>query len=1094
MQVFSPFVMLTIALGQLWSLPNASAQQTEASRGQAVSHIDFVTLANQAYALHRQRKNAEAIDVVERAEREGASSALPQTNEVARAWNSLGMTLFELGYNERAKSAYDRAFAIANAVSAPDATLRADLLNNLGQVENLLGHNEKAREYLEAALALRQQSADTPPRALAVVMDNLATAYARARDLDKAEELHLKALEIFEREDGMTSDDAATAAGSLGDLYAVKRDYRRAEAYQLRAFDAHHRLYGIEHEDTLLDATNLAALYLQVGDEARTERLANLLLSIGGAKPGKQHVSAANSAYHLAEQAHFQWQLGLAERLAVRAVEIFRAVLGPNDAQTLKGLFLLASIQAAKSDFSSAEKNYRSLMGAYSAQGNSRDGAAATVQLAKVYREWRSYPAAIELLEKAIYELRAQKGIPPEDIASALGNLAQVYFEADNPSAAEKKYDEALTVVKDEKHSFERPWLLHGRALLWYHLGKYEQAQQGLEEALGIWAEARSSEHPFVATTIANLALVTWARNDATKTVELLSRVSEIRERELHRTLTVGTEQQRLGYARGMQSDLAKALSFCFGTSGCTGDAARLSATLLLQRKGLVLDAITDTMRQIRQELSAEDRKLVYRLEAVRRSISEQMHSTLVSGQLPTQTEDLEQLLKQEADLQTALSYKSAAFQASLEPVTFEAVRRRLPAGATLIEFIKYSVFEPIRAGYGRPWRGERYAALVLSGESEPRWFNLGPAAEIENAVQAFRMRLRDRNAAYTASEAERLYGLVIAPLKGALSNPTRAKPPLLLIAPDGSLNIIPFGLLSEKNGAAIKDRFVVDYVSSGRDLLQRQAVVSSKQIVVIAGPDFNAQAEGESLKATMHLPEQGKFAPIPGTKKEAAQLDRLLDGVSSFTDEKATVAALRAVDRPAVLHIATHGVFIRIDRVEPQVTSDFLQVGDSSYLFLHSTPSALDNPLLFSGLALAGANKAARGANSGIISALEISGLQLQGTQLVVLSACETGLGTTRGGEEFSGLRRAISIAGAASQVTSLWKVDDAATSALMVHYYGLLLKGAGRAEALQLAQKRIQRGHPKWRHPFYWAGFIVSGDWKPIDQLAPRAGKRGS
>lgn len=1087
MRVLCLLLWLTLALG----VPLGYAQQSETIQDRGAAGSDFVTLANRAYALHRERKDEEALAIAERAEQAASQGNLPESNDVARAWNSLGMLMFELDYNERAKQAYEKAFALANTISAPDADLRCNLLNNLGQVEGRLGQYEKAREHLEEALALLEASSTTTPRGLAVALDNLGLAYDHDGDLDKAEKLHLKALEIFEREAGMV-DDAATTTGNLAMVYRLKRDYRRAEAYALRAFDTHQRLFGLEHDHTLLDAVNLAQLYMDIGDTSKAEALVNLLVRVGGDEPGKRHRAIANYLYFLAEQAQFHWELGLAERLAARAVDISRTILGPYDAETLRALVLQASIQAARSDFPSAEKNYRWLLNAYSGQRKTKEAAGIMVQLAKVHVQWGNSSLAIELLQRAIADLRALHDVDLEELASALGNLAGVYFKSDQVDAAARSYNEALELVKDQRSSEERPWLLHGRGLLWYHVAKYKPALEDLERARDIWIESHGQDHPFVATTIANLALVAWAQGDPRKTIEYLSETAKVRERELQRTLTIGTERQRLAFARDLQDDLYKILSFCFGAQSCNGDAARLSATLVLQRKGRVLDAMTDTMQRVRMELPPEDRKLLYRLEEVHAEISRQISPTLVTGDLPRVPVRLEQLLKREAELQSALSYKSASYQSALRPVSLDAVQQALPTEATLIEFVQYTVFDPIRVGHGSPWRGDRYAALVLRRGNEPRWFDLGAAETIDRAVQAFRARLRNYAEAYRRAEAQSLYRLVIGPLESALPKPASKTPSLLLIAPDGLLNIIPFGLLGEKKDQTLLNRFVVDYLTSGRELLGERRASESSNVVVIANPSFNAQVRGDAPKSRSPLAGRGGFTALPGTKREADALQDLFSDLKLFSEDTATVAALKAIEHPAVLHIATHGVFLRIDNIEPQRTTDLLQIGDESYFFSLSSPSPLDNPLLFSGLALAGANKPAEGTNYGVITALEISGLQLQGTELVVLSACETGLGTTRRGEEFAGLRRAISIAGAASQVTSLWKVADAATSQLMREYYRLILEGKGRAEALQLAQQRIRNDHPQWRHPYFWAAFIPSGNWTPIAQLASRPKKR--
>jgi CHAT domain-containing protein len=144
----------------------------------------------------------------------------------------------------------------------------------------------------------------------------------------------------------------------------------------------------------------------------------------------------------------------------------------------------------------------------------------------------------------------------------------------------------------------------------------------------------------------------------------------------------------------------------------------------------------------------------------------------------------------------------------------------------------------------------------------------------------------------------------------------------------------------------------------------------------------------------------------------------------------------------------------------------------------------AARGPLLRSGLGLAGANRTGGdGADDGLLTALEATGLDLWGTELVVLSACDTGVGEVRSGDGVYGLRRALTLAGAEAQLSSLWAVSDRATRELMVAYYGELLAGRGRSEALRRTQLALLRD-PRRRHPFYWAGFIPSGAWWPLDR----------
>jgi hypothetical protein len=229
-------------------------------------------------------------------------------------------------------------------------------------------------------------------------------------------------------------------------------------------------------------------------------------------------------------------------------------------------------------------------------------------------------------------------------------------------------------------------------------------------------------------------------------------------------------------------------------------------------------------------------------------------------------------------------------------------------------------------------------------------------------------------------------------------------------------------------------------------------------------------------------LLESVRFPALPGTEAEARALAALLDHPTVVTGAQATEDVLRGVHGPRILHVATHGFFLED---EPQRSA-----GDDRGFVLdvgvrQPPPAARgpreDNPLLRSGLVFAGANRHAA-AHDGLMTALEASALDLWGTELVVLSACETGMGKVENADGVFGLRRALVMAGAESQVMSLWKVDDEATRELMTSYYARLVKGGGRSEALRQAQIELSRtaGH---EHPYYWASFIPSGEWRTLD-----------
>jgi CHAT domain-containing protein len=214
------------------------------------------------------------------------------------------------------------------------------------------------------------------------------------------------------------------------------------------------------------------------------------------------------------------------------------------------------------------------------------------------------------------------------------------------------------------------------------------------------------------------------------------------------------------------------------------------------------------------------------------------------------------------------------------------------------------------------------------------------------------------------------------------------------------------------------------------------------------------------------------QFTPLPGTAAEAKALKSLLKLTDDqvLTQGKATEAALKQLTGPRILHLATHGFFLADQAVDR--TSEPLRLLGQDGL---PVPKG-EHPLLRSGLALAGANRLRSGQDDGILTALEVAGLDLVGTELAVLSACETGVGNVLNGEGVYGLRRALVLAGVQTQLVSLWKVDDTATKELIVDYYQRLSVGAGHSAALRQAQLTMLQD-PERTHPYYWGAFIVVG-----------------
>lgn len=377
-------------------------------------------------------------------------------------------------------------------------------------------------------------------------------------------------------------------------------------------------------------------------------------------------------------------------------------------------------------------------------------------------------------------------------------------------------------------------------------------------------------------------------------------------------------------------------------------------------------------------------------------------------------------------------------------------MQARLPAGAALVEFVHYRRFDP--GNPAQPWNEPHYLAYVIPPEGRPRWVPLGEAAPIEAHVRTAHAALIGRSS--SAREALRaLDEAIFAPVRRTLGPIDH-----VLLSPDSALHLVPFAALIDEDGQYLVDRMLITYVTSGRDLLRGSDVARSPPLVLAASDHDVA---------------------LPGVRSEARAVQKHFADAVVHVGSAATRDKLTGVRGPRFVHVATHGFFraSSASAARPAHASRGNRdiEGPSSMPVPDGRPD-IEDALDDAGLILAGADHAAA-----TVTAREIAGIDLRGTRLAVLSACDTGIGDVARSEGVYGLRRALAIAGAETQVVSLWKVDDTATAQLMDHYYGELCRGTGRSEALRNAQ-RARRSSEHDAHPYDWAAFVAIGDERPL------------
>ena len=616
-------------------------------------------------------------------------------------------------------------------------------------------------------------------------------------------------------------------------------------------------------------------------------------------------------------------------------------------------------------------------------------------------------------------------------------------------------------------------------------MGHYDKAIAILTGYRDATAKTYGKHHPTYGMIEQQMANIEMLRGNIAAAGAAFGDSLEISEHELSNVLKTGTEADHEQYFQTYGYILDLAINFSATYAPKSPIAAKLGLETLLRRKGRVLDAAASSMATIRSKLSPDDKQLLDSLAAARG----QLAKLTVAGPSATGDDDYAKavaaLEDQIAKLEIQVGQKSAAYRAATQPISLAAIQKLVPKPARLVEIVNFQPYDP-HAKYGAKAAAlpRRYAAYVLAQTGDPVFVDLGPAQPIDDAITAFRKAVSNPNNTHVTDLGHALYTLTIGKLTGALGGSTE-----ILIAPDGSLNLVPFSALVDDKGKLLLESDNFTYLTSGRDLL-RLAVHTKAQGggVMFANPAFDATggaptSNGSRGARAVELADL-MWPQLPGTGEEADLVEHTWDGLADFRGDKATEGALKQLHGPKILHLATHGFFLPDEPPKPTaqpgqpLPSSGAGIGGPSF----AKPEGSENPLLRSGLALAGANKLKSGDDDGILTALEAAGLDLWGTKLVVLSACDTGNGKVTNGDGVYGLRRALVIAGAEGLVMSLWQVDDAATRDLMAGYYARLKAGKARSSALRDIQLEIH-ANPKYAHPYYWAAFLAAGDNSPLN-----------
>jgi CHAT domain-containing protein len=1019
----------------------------------------------------------------------------------------------------------------------PESMKLAGALNNLSR----LAHGrwlqafapedlQLTHDYAARAVAIVQRLApDSPPMVSALL--NLGEAEQMDNNpdnADKAREHFLAALQLQKKLTPAGSDMEADLLTNLGIVEQSLTNFAAAHQYFAEAVAISEKLDPTSFQ-FVKSLNQLAMLESSEGDlPAAREHFQRLLSMAEKMGPG----AIANSTINLGTVAEAQYDFAAARDYFEKAFAIFQKI-APDGMGGVLALSNLATNFYDQGDLASAlEYRQRAVALTEKKLGSSGSTASELSGMGAILLAQGQLSSAAENYHRAL-EMR-EKSVPGSlFVSNSLQDLAKLERARQNRSLA-MEYDlRALQLgQKSCPNSWCVPGVLNHLGELAYEQGDLASSERYLRQAVDVREKSLGPMHPDLARSLNDLALTGAALGKTPDALEMALRAERIGAEHLRISVRTLSERQALAYESIRASGLDVALTLT--TSGANTPMARSEVfDAVIHSRALVFDELAARHRSAYGSGNPEVTQIANQLSSARAQLA-----TLVFRGAEEQAPEVYRKLLDDAGdrkekAERMMAEKSIAFRQdqARAQIGLKEIAASLPEGAALVAFVRYARHDLQGSGSSKGVSEPvpSYAAFVLrAGKQEPEFFRLGTAREIESLLAAWRSDIARQEEPIVSQTAEATYRRTGAALRRRIWDPLL--PALggageVFVVPDGALHLVSLPALPVGSSQyLVETKPLIHYLSTERDLVPEPRH-HGEGILVVGNPAFDQASKlavaanqpsipagattntvGTLLRGTRSACgtfQTLHFSPLPASQQEAENIAALWmqssagagAGIMRGPDAKAgngeslqmtgVDASPEAFTQYApgkrVLHVATHGFFL-----EGSCESAVQRRLDPGKRDESVLPASAENPLLLSGLAFAGANRrssAKADETDGILTAEEIAGINLEGVDWAVLSACDTGVGEIKVGEGVFGLRRAFQVAGAKTVIMSLWPVEDETTKQWMGTLYRehfLNGKDTGesvRAASLQMLRQR--RARHLSTHPFYWGAFIAAGDW---------------
>lgn len=849
----------------------------------------------------------------------------------------------------------------------------------------------------------------------------------------------------FLKDESVSPADKARFHRELGEVWYANGKFAMAEKKFTAAKEAYESAGHTEDVGYIKTLSNQGLLYSTMGRFTQAEGFTAEALQLRKDKFGEGNVGVAASLNNYGVLKYNQARYNEAEK----DFDAVLSVLRNNNLQSAMQYAIAMNNQAmlfqSIGRFDEAVKALNEAIGVAEKlqSSKSRNHLKFLSNLALLYQQMGKYTEA-----EAIYlgmEKRLGKTNP--DYASMLNNQAALYMVMGKEDKVEELLKKSSAIYKS---SFGEQNPAYAKAISdlgnFYRIKeRYAEADPLLERALAVRELTLGRNHPQYVQSQEDLAILFWKRNSWDKAFMMYRDVMDKSLEFINSYFPPMSEAEKTKYWDVLSPRFQRFYNFATEASVHNEHVVSALFDYRMATKALLLNSTNKVKQTI---LSSKDGLLIkdYLTWLDQKETLARLYA-YSKEELKLQKINLDSMQRAANSMERKLSERSADFTAGYgaQKISYAQIKNVLTDAEAVVEIVRLHEYKQ------QFTQEAKYLALVLTkSKDEPTLIILDNGAQLDTRYSKFY-----RNAIQQRLVDEYSYDQYWSRIEPALAGKK-----LIYFSPDGAFNQLNLNTLKKPGSDYVINRYDLVIVGNSKDLLalkSRKTKAIKKNATLLGFPDYG----GSSIAA------------LPGTKVEIEGVGKVLKAsgyqVTTFTQKTATEANVKAIKSPAIVHIATHGYFL----------ADVDQAGSA---FGVNMENANDNPLLRSGLMLAGASVTVSGNrmpnlssnDNGILTAYEAMNLNLEGTDLVVLSACETGLGDVKAGEGVYGLQRAFLVAGADALIMSLWKVDDAATQLLMTSFFTNWIKLGNKQKAFKQAQLQLMT---KYKEPYYWGAFVMMG-----------------